>query len=100
MLAAIFFIPRWLLKRAARQVIKIFRENNATDRKNAKTIDELGLMPPGMLERMMRRRDYKPSALAALIRAEIVRQTEDGKFYLSEDKLMASGIEGRISQLR
>ena len=93
LLAGIFFIPRWLIRRAARQVIKIFRENNAIDSKNAKTIDALGLTPPGMLERMMRRRDYKPSALTVLISAGIVKRTEDGKLYLSEEKLAESELE-------
>ena len=93
LLAGILFIPRWLLKRAARQVIKIFRENNAIDSKNAKTIDALGLTPPGMLERMMRRRDYKPSALNFLISAGVVKRTEDGKLYLSEEKLADFGLE-------
>jgi len=100
LLAAIFFIPRWLLRHATRQVIKIFRENNATDRKNAKTIDELGLTLPGMLERMFRRRDYKPSALNALIKAEIIQSTEDGKLYLSEEKLADFGLEKSTSYYR
>ena len=95
-----FIVPRWLLRRAARQVIKIFREYNATDSKNAKTIDELGLRPPGMLERMMRRRDYKPYALNALIKAEVIQQTEDGRLYLSEEKLTASGLEKGTSYYR
>ena len=93
LLVAIFVIPRWLLRRAARQVIKIFREHNATDSKNAKTIDELGLRPPGVMERMMRRRDYKPHALNALMQAEIIQRTEDGKLYLSEEKLIDFGLE-------
>jgi hypothetical protein len=93
-------IPRWLMRRAARQVIKIFREHNATDAKNAKTIDELGLRPPGMMERMMRRRDYKPYALNALMKAEIIHQTEDGKLYLSEEKLSDFGLEKSASYYR
>jgi len=88
------------MRRAARQVIKIFRENNATDSKNARMIDDLGLRPAGALERMMRRRDYKPYALNALMKAEIVQATEDGKLYLSEEKLMESGLEGRTSYYR
>ena len=90
---AVFVIPRWLTRRAAHQVIKIFRENNAIDKKNAKTADELGLTPPGVLERMMRRRDYKPYALNALISAEIIQRTEDGKLYLSEEKLAEFGLD-------
>ena len=92
LLAAIFIIPGWRLKRAIRQVVQIFRRYNATDVKNAKTDDELGLKPPPMLQRMTSLRDYKPYALSVLIRAEVVQQTEDGKFYLSEDKLMASNL--------
>jgi hypothetical protein len=87
LLLGLFIIPRWLMKRAARQVIKIFREQNATDSKKARTIDELGLRPPGVLERMMRRRDYKPHALNALLQAGIVQVTKDGKLYLSETRL-------------
>ena len=93
MLLGLFVIPRWLVKRAARQVIKIFREHNATESKTARTVDELGLRPPGMMERMMRRRDYKPHALNALIQAGIVQVTEDGKLYLWEAKLAETNLE-------
>ncbi len=92
MLGAIFVIPGWRLRRAIRQVIQIFRRYNATDAKNAKSDAELGLRPQPMLQRMMSLRDYKPYALTVLIRAEVVLQTEDGKLYLSEDKLMASNL--------
>jgi hypothetical protein len=95
-----FIISRWRVKRATRQVIQILREHNATDAKNAKTIDELGLAPRGMMEGMFKGRDYKPYALSALMKAEIIRQTEDGRLYLSEEKLRASGLEGRASYYR
>jgi hypothetical protein len=93
LLLALFFIPRWLVRRAARQVIKIFREYNASESKNARTIDELGLRPPGMMQRMMRRRDYKPYALDALMRVGVIQATEDGKLYLSEARLSELGME-------
>ncbi len=92
LLAAIFVIPGWRLRRAIRQVVQIFRRHNATDAKNAKTDDELGLKPKPMLQRMMSLRDYKPYALSVLIGAQVVQQTEDGKLYLSEDKLMDSKL--------
>jgi len=95
-----FFIPRWLMGRALRQVIRIFREHNATESKNACTIDELGLRPPGVLERMMRRRDYKPQALSSLMQAGVIQQTEEGKLYLSEEKLAEFGLEKGISPRR
>jgi hypothetical protein len=100
LLVASFFIPRWLIRRAARHVIMIFREHNATDIKNARTIDELGLRPPGMLQRMGRRRDYKPYALNALMQAGVIQTTEDGKLYLSEARLAELGIEKGVSPYR
>jgi hypothetical protein len=96
----LFFIPRWLVRRASHQVIKIFRKHNATDSKTARTIDELGLRPPGVLDRMMRRRDYKPHALNALIQAGVIQVTEDGRLYLSEEKLAGFGIEKGTSAYR
>jgi len=99
-LLALFFIPRWMVKHAARQVIKIFRGHNATDSKTARTVDELGLRPLGFLERMMRRRDYKPQALNALMQAGIVKTTGDGRLYLSEDKLAEFGFEKGVSPYR
>jgi len=92
-LLALFIIPQWRLRRATRQVIQIFKEHNAMDVKNAKTLDELGLRPRGRLEGMLRTRDYKPQALDGLWKAEIVQTTEDGRLYLSEDRLIASGLD-------
>ena len=94
-LAIMIFAPRWFLTRAFSKVIQIFRENNALDEKNAKTIEELGLTPPSFTQRISRMRDYKPQALDLLRRAEIVQMTEDGKLYLSEDRLASSGLRNR-----
>jgi len=91
-LAATYFAPRFLVKRAISQVILIFRGCHAVDKKNAKTVEELGLAPPTMWQRMMRTRDYKPYALDILTRNEIVMMTEDGKLYLSEDRLASSHL--------
>jgi hypothetical protein len=100
LLLGLFIIPRWLVKRAARQVIKIFRKHNATDSKTARTVDELGLRPLGILERMMRRRDYKPQALNALMKVGVIQATRDGKLYLSEAKLADFGMEKGVSPYR
>jgi hypothetical protein len=96
LLLALFIIPRWRLRRAVRQVIAIFRNNNALDKKTAKTVDDLGLRPPGFVEGMFRGRDFKPYALTALLKAGIIKNTEDGRLYLVEEKLLESGVEGRI----
>ncbi len=92
-LAALLIIPQWRLRRAIRQVIRILREHNAIGAKNGRTIDELGLRPRSMMEGMFKGRDYKKYALSALMKAEIIQTTEDGKLYLAEDKLIASGME-------
>jgi len=92
-LLALFVIPQWRLRRAIRQVIRILREHNAVDIKNAKMVDELGLRPRRMLEGMFKGRDYKQYAVSALMKAEIIQTTEDGRLYLSEDKLIASGLD-------
>ena len=78
-------------------MIYIFRQNSALDKSTAKTIDDLGLSPRGFVERMFHTRDFKPHALNELLNMGIIKYTEDGRLYLAEDKLMESGIEGRIS---
>ena len=97
MLLVLFIVPQWRLKRAIHQVIRIFREYNAIGIDNSKTIDELGMRSAGMLERMLRGRDYKQYALRTLIKAAIIQTTEDGRLYLSEEKLLASGLGRNVS---
>ncbi len=97
LLVGMFVIPRWLMGRALRQVVRIFRDYNATDSKTARTVDELGLRSPGVFERMMRRRDYKPHALSYLMQAGVIQKTEEGKLYLSEAKLTEFGLEKNVS---
>ena len=92
LLFALFVIPQFMMKRAVRAVIRIFRDNHATGIKEAKTAEELGLQPKRLVERMMKPRDYKPRALQLLMSQEIVQMTEDGKLYLMEEKLDASRL--------
>ena len=94
-LLAMLGIPYMMTKRALGRVIKVFQKSNAIDFSTAKTIDELGLRPRTMLQNMFRSRDYKPQALNFLMKAEIVIATDDGKLYLSEDKLIASKLYKR-----
>ncbi len=89
---ALFVLPRWRIKRAISQVIWILREHNAVSIKNARTGEELGFRRQGILPGILTRRDYKLDALRALIKAGIIQTTEDGKLYLSEEKLISSGL--------
>jgi hypothetical protein len=86
-LLAILVLPQFMIARAVPKVIKIFRKGNAVGIKNAKAVEELGLQPKSIVDRMMRLRDYKPRALQLLIQLNIVQMTEDGKVYLSEEML-------------
>jgi len=88
-------LPRIRIKRATNQVVVIFERNNALDARSAKTIDELGLRPPTLLEGMLRIRDFKPYALQILMKAEVVCQTDGGRLYLSQDKLAAINMDRR-----
>ena len=84
---SLFILPRFMLKRAMSQVIRIFRVHRSLSKDNAKTVEELGLKSHSFMERFMKPRDYKPYALQILARHGVLCQTEDGRFYLSEEKL-------------
>lgn len=84
-----------MTKRAVSRVLKILQENNAIGIQQAKSIPDLGLQPPNLLQRFTQARDYKQSALRILIKAEIIRVTEDGKLFLPQEKydeLVAKGF--------
>ena len=87
---SVIFLPYWLIMRAVPKVIKAFRQKNAVGAKNAMTVEELELKPKSIFQRMFTRRDYRQNALQFLIRADVVDITEEGKFYLNEEKLMFS----------
>lgn len=95
LLLGVVVIPRFMVKRAMGRVVQAFRAQNATNLKNARTLEELGLQPRGFIDGMFRGRDYKPFALDLLRRAEIILTTEDGKLYLSEDRLSRTELTKR-----
>ena len=86
-IVVVLVVPQFMLTRNIPKVIRVFREHNAVGEKNAKTIEELGLLPKSMFQRMFSRRDYKPQALQFLLRSTVIEMTEDGKVYLNEDNL-------------
>ena len=92
MLALAFVGSRLLLKRAITRVIKMFRDNQATDAASAKSPEELGLKSRGLFA-FGGLRDYKPVALQLLMKGNIVQETEDGRLYLSEALLSGTSLE-------
>jgi len=93
---ALFVIPRFMLRRAMRQVIHVFRRYHCLSKENAKTPKELGLGSPDFMDRFMRPRDYKPHALQILTKQGVLCQTEDGRLYLSEEKLNEVSRQNRL----
>jgi len=89
MIACVLFLPQFLYRRGAKQVISIFRYHGALSADTAKTSGELGLVEKSYAQRMVSLRDYKPAALNVLLQEGIVVSTEDGKLYLAEGKLSA-----------
>ena len=85
-----YYYSKYRMNKAIKEVIRIFRVKNALDDESARTKEELGLMPPGILMRLMRQRDYKPYALQLLQGAEIIQVTIENKYFLSETRLVAS----------
>ncbi len=87
-LVSFFILPQWRMRRAVRQVVEIFRENNALHPSTAKTPEQLGFKrPEGALSSLFRGRDYRLYALNMLLKAQIIQQLEDGRLYLQEEKL-------------
>jgi hypothetical protein len=72
-------ITGWKMKNAAAAIVRELRKEKAFDPASA-------LELPYSKERMFRvgLRDYRPKALAALVKHDVVRIREDGKYYLHE----------------
>jgi len=87
---SVLFLPYWLIMRSVPRVIRTFRQKNAVGANNAMTVEELELKPKSIFRRMFTRRDYSQNALQFLIRADVVDITEEGKFFLNDEKLMLS----------
>jgi hypothetical protein len=86
-----------MMKQSLRAVIKSFRDNQALTPESAKLPNDLGFKRRGLLQ-IRGFRDYKPTAIQFLQKQDIIRGTEDGRIYISEETLYQSGIENRIGR--
>lgn len=88
-------LMRFFMDRAIRQVIKTFREKDALDPANARTKSELGLKSSAetrFTDGLFKMRDYKPYIFDSMLQLTIIRETEDEKYYLSEQTLQTSNL--------
>ncbi len=74
----------FLQRRSVISVIKTFRKKNACDENRAISQEEIGIRPQHAL---LKKRDYKLQALQFLINVQVIRATEAGMLYLSEETL-------------
>ena len=81
-----FWLRDFLTKRGILKVVKIFYQHNALGMNGAKRPRELGLERPDLVQRMMKPRDYKQTALQLLIKRGVII-VADGRLYLVEDRL-------------
>jgi len=87
------YYTRYRQKSALREVVKIMRTKGALDFESAMTEQELGLAPKPFLVRIAGNKDYKPQAMQALIVAEVIQITHDGRIFLSEEKLVNTKLQ-------
>jgi hypothetical protein len=99
-LLALLYIPAFLMKRAIAEVRRIFDKHGAIGVENAKTVDELGLAPPGLVGRLTKPRDYKPHALRYLKQAGEVLVTGDGKLYMLKEQRNERPKESRLELMK
>ena len=89
------------MRRDINYVIKTFRANDAVSPDKARSKMELGLSGVAdstMTERLFKVRDYKPYVFDTLVQLDIVKVTEDNKYYLSEPDLQNSKLSDHIKE--
>jgi len=96
-IAVWLYVPAFLTRRAMVEVVKRFYRLQAVRPAQAKTVEELGLASPGLLQRVSRPRDYKPHALRLLQQIGAVQGTEDLRLYLVEENLHESLKRERVT---
>ena len=65
LLAGAIYLSRFLIKKAMRDVVSVFRRRGALNPKTALTGQELGLVKGRLMDRMFRARDYNPTPFAS-----------------------------------
>jgi len=91
--ALVVYIQSFLVRKAMRNVVARFRVKGAISPEKATSLYELGLEPADFMHRIGRTRDYKPQAMRLLTQKNVIRGTEDGRVYLSEDELRESPLK-------
>ena len=90
--AVVIFASNYLMRRAVKSVIKIFRDNGALTPETAKTTEYLGFKKKSLFSLGLLR-DYKPYALQLLLKNNIVQETAESRLFLSERDLSQTNMK-------
>ncbi len=82
----LFVIPAIRLKKALYQMIDHFRTLQSSCLMGVKSMEDIGLRDPGLLDGFMRSRDFRPYALQVLLQEQVI-QHENEMLCLKEDRL-------------
>ena len=87
-----FVITQVVTRRAVRQVVSAIEAGGAIGKKNARSREELGLMPRKAFSGIIRRQDYKANAVNMLINTGFIEVTEQGFLYVAEETYNNSSL--------
>ena len=90
---SLFYIPRFMVRKAMKQIIRQLRGVGATSIKRAVTLEDIGIITKGIVGRMFSVRDYRPMAIRMLVQSNVLQETDSGKIFLSESTLADSPIQ-------
>lgn len=85
-----FYLRKAMFRSAFLKVISLFRSTRSLCSQDPKRVHELGLQARGFMEGLFKPKDYKPYVLQAMIMSGLVRQDDDGKVCLLEEKVPES----------
>ncbi len=91
LIAIAFAGSNFMMRRAVKAVLKMFRDGQALSAETAKSMEDLGFKGRSFLQ-LRAFRDYKPAALQLLMRNDIIQATEDGRLFLSEETLAKTNL--------
>lgn len=90
LIVMVFVFPRLRMRRSFTNVIRSFRHNNALNSQTAKRAEDLAIDFESKTPSLFRTGDEESDAARLLLNADIIRTTDGGKFYLSEESLSNS----------
>jgi hypothetical protein len=90
LLALMYVVYHMKMSGALVRIIRTMKKYNAVGEANAKSREDMQLLPRGVTGELLLGSDYSDQAILELRRLEIVARTSDGRLYLVEEKLANS----------